>query len=118
MLTPRYLARAPEPIVLLYAELESEILLDIVARIGKVAKMGRINAPQVLVSELSAFNKAASAKIAAHLNISQPELIALVNKSIIESLQYDDAIYQRMQAAGALPKYINLRQSRVLQESA
>lgn len=118
MLTPRYLARAPEPIVLVYAELESEILLDIVSRIGKVAKMGYIDASRVVVSELSAFNKAASAQIAAHLNISQPELIALVNKSIIDSLQYDDAIYQRMQAAGALPKYINLRQSRVLQKSA
>lgn len=118
MLTPRYLARAPEPIVLLYAQLESEILLDIVARVGKVAKMGRIRAQKVLVSELSAFNKATSAVIAKYLNISQPELVALVNKSIIVGLNSDEKIYQRMQAAGALPQYIDLRNSRVLQESA
>lgn len=118
MLTPRFLARAPEPIVLLYAQLESEILLDIVARVGKVAKMKDINAPRVLVSELSAFNKASSALIAKYLNISQPELVAMVNKSIIKALEADDKIYERMQAAGALPKYINLRQSRVLQDSS
>lgn len=117
MLTPRFLARAPEPLVLLYSQLETEILLDIVARIGKVAKMSNINAPKVLISELSAFNKASAALIAQHLNISQPELVALVNKSIIASLQADDKIYEQMQASGALPQYINLKNSRVLQES-
>lgn len=117
MLTPRFLARAPEPIVLLYSQLETEILLDIVARIGKVANMSNINAPKVLVSELSAFNKATSSLIAKHLQISQPELIALVNNSIIASLKADDKIYAKMQASGALPRYINLKNSRVLQES-
>lgn len=118
MLTPRYLARAPEPIVLLYAQLETEILLDIVARVGSVAKLKSGNAAKVLVSELSAFNKATSATVARYLNMSQPELVALVNKSIVDSLKYDDDIYQRIQAARALPKYVDLRNSRVLQESA
>lgn len=117
MLTPRFLARAPEPIVALYSQLETEILLDIVARIGRIAKASSINPARIYYSELSAFNKAAAETIARHLRISTPELIKVVNDSVIHSLRQEDKIYQAMARSGALDKYVALRNSAVMQET-
>lgn len=117
MLTPRFLARAPEPIVALYAQLETEILLDMVARIGHVASAKEINPKRVYWDELSAFNKATASRIAQHLKISTPELIRVVNDAVLHSLRQDDRIYQAMAKSGALPKYVALRNSAVLDQT-
>lgn len=115
MLSPRFLSQAPDPIVRMYADLESELMLDIIKRIGKLANYSNINPSRVIFQELSSFNKASASIIAKYANITTPELVALVNRSVIASLRTDEGIYKKMAAAGKLNKYLTLSESPILQ---
>ena len=103
MLTPQYLARAPDRIVNLYQKLEDFIIADLVRRlttsVGKVATQTALHQLQQAQSWGLNIDKI-QAEVARITGRSEAEIMALFDDAMREAVKYDNPIYE---AAGMEP---------------
>lgn len=103
MLTPQYLARAPDRIVNLYQKLEDFIIADLVRRlttsVGKVATQTALHQLQQAQSWGLNIDKI-QAEVARITGRSEAEIMALFDDAMLEAVKYDNPIYE---AAGMEP---------------
>lgn len=103
MLTPQYLARAPDRVVNLYQKLEDFIIADLVRRlttsVGKVATQTALHQLQQAQSWGLNIDKI-QAEVARITGRSETEIMALFDDAMLEAVKYDNPIYE---AAGMEP---------------
>ena len=103
MLTPQYLARAPDSIVKLYQKLEDFIIADLVRRlttsVGKVATQTALHQLQQAQSWGLNVDKI-QVEVARITGRSEAEIMALFDDAMREAIKYDVPIYE---AAGMEP---------------
>lgn len=105
MLTPEYLAGAADEVVEIFAQVESDILADIVRRVVKTGvitdtamwQIERAREAKMLSGDIASVIAKATGK-------SRKEINRLLNDAAKRSLAFDDAIYQ---AAGLNPPPIS-----------
>lgn len=101
MLTPKYLANAPNNITVLFDELEESIIRDISRRVAKTGKLTNTAAWQLYrLQEMGIGFDSIESKIARTLKRSQKEVEKLITDATLDSLRSDDEVYE---AAGFNP---------------
>lgn len=117
MLTPQYLANIPEPIVKIYLDLESDIMVDIARRIQKTGKITDTAIWQAKkLEELGASREYIAKRIALALKLSEKEVLRTFNEACYKSLKTDETLYLRAQKRGLLPNAIPLKSAQGIKQ--
>ena len=110
MLTPQYLSNIPEPVVKIYLDLESDIMIDIARRIKKTGEITDTAIWQAKkLEELGASREYIAKRIAVALKMSEKEVLKIFNEACYKSLKTDEKIYLMAKEKGLLPNAIPLK---------
>lgn len=112
MLTPSYLANVAQPMIVLWEQLEDDILSDIAVRIAKSGKASDITNWQIRKArEMGLVRSNITKKLSRMSGMSSKTVSEIVNKACEKAMAEDDVVYK---AAGMRP--VPLGSSKALQE--
>lgn len=117
MLTPQYLSNVPEPVVKIYLDLESDIMVDMARRIKKTGKITDTAIWQSKkLEELGASREYIAKRIAVALKMSEKEVLRIFNEACYKSLKRDETLYMRAKELGILPNAIPLNSAQGIKQ--
>ena len=117
MLTPQYLSNVPEPVVKIYLDLESDIMVDMARRIKKTGKITDTAIWQSKkLEELGASREYIAKRIAVALKMSEKEVLRIFNEACSKSLKRDETLYMRAKELGILPNAIPLNSAQGIKQ--